>query len=138
MPDHYKGPPKKKKRPGSVNPLGKPRGDVYRDTRRPNSPQKGAQGQADVPTANQKAAAASIAAFAGGAAGKSLLSATRSAMQANAAKSAAGPKRVLKAQGVGMGVRVAGQIVRAKYMENRKKKDKERQQRKYGNQRVYD
>ena len=138
MPDHYKSPPKKKKRHGSVNPLGKPRGDVYRDTRRPNSPQSGAKGQADVPTANQKAAAASIAAFAGGAWGKSLLSATRSAMRANAAKSATGPKRVLKAQGAGMGVRVAGQIVRAKYQENRKKKEKERQQGNYGRQRRYE
>tara|TARA_A100000172_G_C3024800_1_gene104430 strand:- start:707 stop:1045 length:339 start_codon:yes stop_codon:yes gene_type:complete len=86
MPDHYKSPPKKKKRRGSVNPLGKPRGDVYRDTRRPDSPKKGAQGQADVPTAKQKEAVASIAAFAGGAAGKSLMTATRGAMRARAAK----------------------------------------------------
>ncbi len=80
------GPPKKKKRRGSVNPLGKPRGDVYRDTRRPDSPKKGAKGQADVPTAKQKEAVASIASFAGGAAGKSLMTATRSAMKARAAK----------------------------------------------------
>lgn len=83
MPDHYESPPKKKNRRGSVNPLGKPRGDVYRDTRRKDSPKKGAKGQADVPTAKQKEAAASIAGFA---AGKSLMTATRGAMKARAAK----------------------------------------------------
>ncbi len=85
------GPPKKKKRRGSVNPLGKPRGDVYRDTRRPDSPKKGAKGQADVPTAKQKKAAANIAAVgvAGKTlmvAGKTLMTATKSYRAAKAAK----------------------------------------------------
>jgi hypothetical protein len=88
MSDKIYGPPKKKKRQGSVNPLGKRRGDVYRDTRRPDSPQKGAKGQADVPTAKQKEAVANIAAIGGGAMGKSLMSATRSAMTARSIRKA--------------------------------------------------
>jgi len=86
MSDKIYAPPKKKKRQGSVNPLGKRRGDVYRDTRRPDSPQKGAKGQADVPTAKQKEAVANIAAIGGGAMGKSLMSATRSAMRARSTR----------------------------------------------------